>query len=604
MRLTCCQSIFTVSSIFLTYICYFSTYQLLLAQTSDADTIIHEDHNHHRLHSLLAGPDEPPSRHIGEVSYEPHFLGLDRGIVGRAADQSTNLNNNAPQLKNIEPGDIQSWVFSKAIVRDPGRQPTFDLPLDLTTTNTTCLEEDLNQIATDQRTTTPRTRTVWLTISTCSQPTSTTAGSTRAPSQLEVYVSLAPRKEKPDSGRSDQVITVKDGYGNITVSSVNDDIWIGVRAPPKLNGYDGMYSYELVASVDAPYATYIDGNTKSNGTELTAWDSDSKSAILWTGDTTNALSNSTEFSDWMELKPEPFKIYVHDQADPALLGISRSVCGLKTYAMIKESNNSMIKIGGQPKQQFYVQGLNRSSSYNAIMTFEPKSKNSTVGGGGTVWKAISFTTKSDTTCQIIYNLPFCTDVAYAVPSNPTFANRTTDLALTYDNWARTFYANFDKSLQQIPCETTPSARYSLARNCTDCENAYKTWLCAVTIPRCEDAVSPPARGETHLRLREPNSSRNAKIDETIRPGRYREMLPCKELCYHLVQSCPAALQFACPLEERLLNESYGHHRKGDKEWKCNWPGGPNLVNAAAGGLRKGWGIIVVGVVFGVAVFVL
>ncbi|KAL8800862.1 MAG: hypothetical protein Q9200_007117, partial [Gallowayella weberi] len=525
MRLTCCRSIFSVFSIFFTYLCYFSAYQLLLAQASDADTIIHEDHNHHRLQSLLAGHDQPPSPPIKEANYEPHFWGLDRGIVGRAAeDLPSPLANNAPQPMNIEPGDIQYWTFSKTIVRDPGRQPTFDLPLNLTTTNATCLEADLNQIATGQRAT-PRTRTVWLTISTCSQPTSTTAGNTLAPPQLEVYVSRSSSNPKPDSGRSDHVIAVEDGYGNITLSSVNEDIRIGVKAPPKLNGYDGIYNYELAASVNAPYATYIDGNTKFNGTELTAWDFDSKSAILWTGDTTNALSNSTDFSDWMELKAPPFKVYLHDDADPAILGISRSVCGLKTHAKIKESDKSMIKIGGQPKQQFYVQGLNRSSSYNAIMTLEPKSRNSTVGGGGTVWKATSFTTKSDNTCQIIYNLTFCTDVAYAVPSNPTFANRTTDLALTYDNWARNFYGNFDKSLQQIPCETTPSARYSLARNCTDCENAYKTWLCAVTIPRCEDDGSPPPsspgrekKAEKHLLVREPNSSRNAKIDEVIRPG--------------------------------------------------------------------------------------
>lgn len=85
-------------------------------------------------------------------------------------------------------------------------------------------------------------------------------------------------------------------------------------------------------------------------------------------------------------------------------------------------------------------------------------------------------------------------------------------------------------------------------------------------------------------------SRNKKIDEEVQPGPYKEMLPCKDLCYHLTQNCPAALQFACPLESTGLNFSYGHHRQGDKEWYCNWPGGPNLFNGATV-LGPGWWMV-------------
>ncbi|KAL8734895.1 MAG: hypothetical protein Q9166_001247 [cf. Caloplaca sp. 2 TL-2023] len=356
-------------------------------------------------------------------------------------------------------------------------------------TNTTYLERDLHHLAPEQRTT-ANTRDVWLTISTCKQPISTTIGSTRPPPQLEVYISRSPDNKKPDNRRNDQVIDVKDGYGSVNVSSVTNDIWIGVRAPPKPTGFDGIYNYELAASIDAPYADYFEGDPTIKDTQITAWDTDSSSVLLWTGDITNALSNSTVFKEWMA-KPPPFKVYVHNRADPAIQGIKRSVCGLRNYAEIKDSNNSMIKIGGQPKQQFYVEGLNRSSSYYAIMTLETQSSNLTIGGGGTVWKETSFTTKSDNNCQIVYGLPFCSDVAYAVPSNST--TNMTELGLTYDRWANNSYQNFDKSLQQIPCNTTPSARYSLARTCQDCDNAYKAWLCAVTIPRCDDFSASPSK---------------------------------------------------------------------------------------------------------------
>lgn len=47
------------------------------------------------------------------------------------------------------------------------------------------------------------------------------------------------------------------------------------------------------------------------------------------------------------------------------------------------------------------------------------------------------------------------------------------------------------------------------------------------------------------------------IDQIIKPGPWKEVLPCKDLCYNLVQSCPAALGFACPAG-RWLESSYGN----------------------------------------------
>jgi calcium channel MID1 len=48
-------------------------------------------------------------------------------------------------------------------------------------------------------------------------------------------------------------------------------------------------------------------------------------------------------------------------------------------------------------------------------------------------------------------------------------------------------------MQQIACNTTDSARYSLAADCANCTAAYKNWLCAVAIPRCEDISLPILR---------------------------------------------------------------------------------------------------------------
>ena len=169
-------------------------------------------------------------------------------------------------------------------------------------------------------------------------------------------------------------------------------------------------------------------------------------------------------------------------------------------------------------------------------------------------------------------------MAYAVPTNPEKWSNVTALGQHYDQYAANSYIAFNKSLAQIPCNTTSSAQYSLARNCTDCADAYKRWLCAVTIPKCEDFSKDDTyllpRGVPNVNLTEQfpnnpafnpeqksvqftNGSRNPMIDDDIQPGPYKEVLPCIDLCYGLVQSCPANLQFACPLEGYGLSYVYG-----------------------------------------------
>ena len=135
--------------------------------------------------------------------------------------------------------------------------------------------------------------------------------------------------------------------------------------------------------------------------------------------------------------------------------------------------------------------------------------------------------------------------------------------------------------------------------CDNCTRAYKRWLCAVTIPRCADfssskphlqprnvaqnfingTIPPTMAGESPFSAENRsrtymNSSRNRLIDEVIKPGPYKEVLPCKELCYGLVQNCPASLQFACPLEGFGLEHNYGSIGNNEDMYnpRCNTPG--------------------------------
>lgn len=140
--------------------------------------------------------------------------------------------------------------------------------------------------------------------------------------------------------------------------------------------------------------------------------------------------------------------------------------------------------------------------------------------------------------------------------------------------------------------------------------AYKSWLCAVTIPRCQDysaregwlqprsisqpfwndtipdwvATNDPALNRSNQTSKRVSSSRNPMIDQIIKPGPWKEVLPCEDLCYNLVQSCPAALGFACPAG-KWLGYSYGKRSWcNDPTWRPNSAGrqvGTNILGAMA-----------------------
>ena len=230
-----------------------------------------------------------------------------------------------------------------------------------------------------------------------------------------------------------------------------------------------------------------------------------------------------------------------------------------------------------------------------------------------------------------------------MPSNPQNFASMAELAQLYDDNAAAIYQNFSFSLQQVACDTSSTARYSLVRDCDDCARDYKNWLCAVTIPRCadfssqDDFLQPRNLGQAFINGTESsdvggrgtesakkgndsdesgsgsgeeeegeegddsdgyedtrpsterlysNSSRNPLIDEVIRPGPYKEVLPCDDLCYSLIQSCPAALGFKCPLPGRGLERSYGK-RSRDGSITCSYLGAAYYLNDGGKSLLVG-----------------
>lgn len=180
-----------------------------------------------------------------------------------------------------------------------------------------------------------------------------------------------------------------------------------------------------------------------------------------------------------------------------------------------------------------------------------------------------------------------------MPSNPAFDDA--QLKSMYDDYAASKFQNFSYSLQQNQCNTTAENMYSLAVNCDNCSQAYKEWLCSVTIPRCEDYSSsddflqPRNAGQNFFngtsleaghpdqKLSASNRSRSSLIDEQIQPGPYKEVLPCQDVCHNLVRNCPASLEFSCP-QGTLLKLSYGQ-RSPNGDVTCNYMGAAYYLNA-------------------------
>lgn len=552
----------------------------------ETNEITEAGHNHHRILDLRSEVYGFPA-HRGEQehgSYEPDFVGLDRSITGRAEETAT-LHNNEPGKNNIDAGDSHFYVFSKKDLQArkiSQRSSALSSVADAGAERASLVDgsSEVRQAELESRQTNPAT--LYVTLNMCDQPVPTSSNPNGAPPPLQLYIST--KISKPSANNDETTaVPVNAGLGSYNVTA-STDVYFGVVAPAS-PGFKGIYSYELTASTDKPYTSYIDD------TGMVLVDSDTNSALL--------SSNSSESTS--------FGIFVHDQQDPAVWGLHHSFCGLENHAQIKGNINGsatgdvdtgMMPLSlGEKQQHFYVKTLNGSAAYYGMKVIagnSGKSGSGAPGGGGTVYKTVDFRTKSDNNCAVIFNLSFCSNVAYAVPSNLHIQPNLTTLSSLYDTYAKNLYQNFTKSLQQIACNTTSSAQYSLARNCSDCENAYKTWLCAVTIPRCEDYsnnapyLQPRAVGQNYpngsaaTNLHDPafsvsnktasymDSSRNPMIDEQIQPGPYKEILPCADICYELVRSCPASLGFACPIKGHGLNYTYGFNSTGNLS--CNYPG--------------------------------
>ncbi|KAF2443327.1 hypothetical protein P171DRAFT_432608 [Karstenula rhodostoma CBS 690.94] len=476
---------------------------------------------------------------------------------------------------------------------------------------------------------------LWVSANTCRQPTPTVIPVKDPVPQLTVpqltlwvwtSTSSAPSRPSSSSERGRNSTTFNGGHANYTLAT-NEDVYLAVTAPPLTDDWTGSWSFEIAASTDQGYYHNYDNSTNF----IYMVDTDSDSTLFITHNMTD-FNETDRVNKWIEEHTGdnmPFDIYAFpDDAWSPMMGVERSYCGLKTQfessrnLSVTTTTSITTQFGqGLPKGMFNVQGLETSMKYTGFLILNGTSNmtidGTTTNGGGRVFQSFQWQTKADDTCQVIFGLTECSTVAYAVPSSPQWKNNDTGLISFYDTLAARYMQSFRRSLAQVACDTAGTAQYSLARTCADCEADYKAWLCTVLIPRCEDwsanatylhprnINTPFANGSlpsvdgmaffpansfdgpdsdstasenvttgynASLRTRTAyNQSRIAAIDATIGPGPYKELLPCEDLCFDIVRSCPAQLGFACP-EPPMRALSYGRRDERGKDLRCNYPG--------------------------------
>jgi calcium channel MID1 len=242
------------------------------------------------------------------------------------------------------------------------------------------------------------TTTVYLSLTTCGKPHSNKTGSNDGFPQLEVYVSKSETLEEPGPGKDSDLqdkYTAAGGYVGIT-KDTNTDVFIGVAAPNSTD-YTGSYTFQIAASIDAYFHNVVDDEPN-----LYFLDADVSAALLVTNNLTESASNSSNYHQWMNMIP-PYTMFAHNINNTALVGLERSFCALDALSQVGRISNStevgMTKrgLGNKPKEQFYITGLNQSSSYNGLLAMvgnSTASGNGIVGGGGQVWTPMNFTTKA------------------------------------------------------------------------------------------------------------------------------------------------------------------------------------------------------------------
>lgn len=465
---------------------------------------------------------------------------------------------------------------------------------------------------------------LWISATLCSGPSvvplvvaenrTQSINSLDRPTLPRMYVSTDENNQKPGP---DSLPNRGDGFGNVqyfvgghaqltlaTEGDADDRVangaWISIYPPETVPDASGTWNITIIVST-----SLLPANVSSSA-GLTFSDSDTTRALL-----------TTSFSFKADSTPPNATVYVlptdGEHSLPMSESYNSSFCALESAfqaynstpnsgapainATITSRGSTQLDAGDERRLQYELTGLQPSTNYTAWLIqhtetdiTSPNSTTSTSFMATTVWPAIKFTTKNNENCRLVYDVPFCPQVAYSIPVGPTVS---TDRALFVIN--ETFapnFLNFSRTVDTFPCGSMEQGNYSPVKTCDDCKRAYQDWLCSVTMPRCTDTLGSTSseqsvtntssltaaytnvynltgketalntgllpyivdRGGNHG-----SKSRRSYIENELEvTSAYGEVLPCIYTCFFVSRSCPSPLvQWACPIWDVSAQIDYG-----------------------------------------------
>lgn len=360
------------------------------------------------LHEIDASPDVA-ARSPSDTAYEPEFVAFDRSIIGRAPAGATALTNNEAMAMNVPPGSTQFFMFTVL-----GARGETVKSLELRSEHNAADPQAVNDAAaasstpntdSEKRLVTRQTsRTVYISANTCEQPEAVDPSkTTQSPPQLTLYVSTSASNESPGPlGNVEEQVAVAFVEGAVMYNmTASGDIFIGVSAPNVTSELKGTYNLRIAASTDAYFFSY----NVAEDADLIWVDSDAQGALLITHNLTRSPDPQQEQK---LMSTQPYVMFAHNKRDHSIDGLMHSYCGLQNHAQIAATKNGQFSgmvstgmtkrgPGNLPKQQFFFTGLNSSAEYLGILARDGNSSisgNGQVAGGGHVFKATQFSTKS------------------------------------------------------------------------------------------------------------------------------------------------------------------------------------------------------------------
>ena len=359
------------------------------------------------------------------------------------------------------------------------------------------------------------------------------------------------------------------GFANLTVPAVNDgsDLTVLVSTPESSSSTN--WAFEVGISL-----------------ESTAWHTLDRLPLFAfdDSDNTSALLTSPTYSSRILKQPPSYELYAVPDAQ-VRAGLVNSTCYIRSLQTVPASRinqttttrgvyelseeegglvNETLRQGR--REQFTLQGLNPFTNYS-VWGFQPESR--LIAGNMTASRLFRqqwFSTKrTASNCRLVSDLAFCPNVAYSVPAPPTM--ETNLLMSLYDNATTEALAGFNTTLSLFSCDEpvrSVQGMYSYVRTCSQCREAYRSWVCAMTMPRCVDEDerasmndTDPDKAITTFPRASANDSRTPFLPAAAFP--YTELPPCVDVCELVYASCPPIISkaFGCPLPTITMEQSYG-----------------------------------------------